>query len=407
MNSIFQPFSTLTRQLHPSSWALALSAMAFLMVSCQKEPSAVIQNGSLQADSKVVVLTCDEYFDPDVLVKFTQQTGIDVDIQPYLSTEEMEERLKSNPQNYDVVVAEPSAIAQLRVGRLLLALDPAKLPHRTNLDDRYLNMPFDPENKFSIPYMWGITALAYRKDHFSSPPEESIDLLFNPACAGKISLLDDRNECFAMALRKLGVTVSDIKPEMMLQAADSLLELMRNQRARFGSDNEVKEHLISGESSVAMIYNGDAQIIAQEHENIACFIPKEGAVIWVDSFAIPRDAAHSANGHKFIDFLIQGEIAAQGSNFLRYASPNKAAEPFIDASLLSDPIVYPPAEVRARLHPLPLWTKETLRAMNTGWHLAKEASELNLVQIPIKSSSPTVATPPETITKTPPSSDKP
>lgn len=130
--------------------------------------------------------------------------------------------------------------------------------------------------------------------------------------------------------------------------------------------------------------------------------------MWVDSFAIPRDSTQAVNAHKFINFLIQGEIAAQGSNFLRYASPNKAAEPFIDPSLLSDPIVYPSAKVRATLYSMPLWTRDSLRVMNNGWHLIKEASELNLVQAPpAEGPARTPATPPETIGKIPPVPEAP
>ena len=401
-------FPSLARLSCSIPTALALFGLGMLNVGCQKASSPpLIGSAQSLADAKVVVLTCDEYFDPDVLLKFTQETGIEVEIQPYLSTAEMEERLKSNPQNYDVVVAEQGAIAQLRTGRLLLPLDSSQLTNRGNLDARYLNMPFDPQNKFSIPYMWGITTIAYRKDHFPTPPEESINLLYDPALAGKVSLLDDRNECFALGLLKMGHEVKDTQPQQMLEATDALIELVRKQRARFGSDNEVKEHLISGESSVAMIYNGDAQIIAQEHENISCFIPKEGAVMWVDSFAIPRDALHSTQAHKFINFLIQGEIAAQGSNYLRYASPNKTAEPFIDATLLSDPIVYPSEAVRARLFSMPVWTREALRVMNNGWHLVNEAREINLVQSPPATLPPPPMTPLETVGKTPPVPDAP
>ena len=192
--------------LIPIPFAAALCGLGILNVGCQKASSPPTAEADQPAlGSKVVVLTCDEYFDPDVLLKFTKETGIEVEIQPYLSTEEMEERLKSNPQNYDVVVAEQGAIAQLRVGRLLLPLDTTLLTNHKNLDERHLKMPFDPENKFSVPYMWGITTLAYRKDHFATPPEESINLLYDPKLTGKVSLLNDRNECFAVGLRKADV----------------------------------------------------------------------------------------------------------------------------------------------------------------------------------------------------------
>lgn len=409
MNTSTKRISKIVQLLKQSPFGLVLGLAGILLSGCEKASSPAISCAAVaEGEKKVVVLTCDEYFDPDVLAKFTAQTGVEVDIQVYLSTEEMEEKLKSNPQNFDVIVAEQGSVAKLRLARLLVALDPKQLPNKGNLDPRYLNMAFDPENKFSIPYMWGITALAYRKDHFTTPPQVSIDLLFEPTLAGKISLLKDRNECYAMALRRFGNAKDEVTPDQVLQATDSLLQLIRSQRARFGSDNEVKEHLLNGESSVAMIYNGDAQIIAQEHPEIACFIPRRGAVMWVDSFAIPRDSTHVAYAHQFINFLIDGQIAAQGSNFLRYASPNKAAEPYIDPNLLNDPIVYPGEEVRARLYAMPLWNKESLRVMNNGWRLIQEASELNLVQAPSEPQPPKAPpTPPETIGQSPTDSGGP
>lgn len=373
------------------------------LIGCQKvAPPAVSTEGGHESEPKVVVLSCDEYFNPDVVTEFTRRTGIEVEVKTYESTEEMAEKLKSNPQNYDVLVAEQGAVVQMRLGRLLTAIDEKMLPHRNNLDPRYLNQPFDPGNKFSIPYMWGTTALAYRKDHFATPPDTSVRLLFDPSLVGKISLLNERNECYAMVLRKLGVSLDSIETQQMLQATDTLLELTRNQHARFGSDNEVKEHLISGKSSVAMIYSGDAAIIAQDHPEIAYFIPEEGAVMWIDSFAIPRDATHVRHAHEFIDYMIEAETAAKGSNFLRYASPNKAAEPFIDLNLLADVTIYPPDEIRAKCFSMPIWSKDHLRIMNNGWRLAQEGvTETAAAEASDEPPAPSVPTPPETIGQNP------
>jgi spermidine/putrescine transport system substrate-binding protein len=358
------------------------------LASCEK-PAA--KTGALTEEveeKKVVILTCDQYFNPEVLVKFTERTGLQVDLVTYESTEEMEEKLKSNPQNYDVLVGEQAAMVSLRFGRLLSELDYNLLPHQKNLDPRYLNQPFDPENKFTLPYMWGTTVLAYRKDHFPTPPKHSLNLLFDTALAGKISLLDDRNECFSMMIRYLGLPGDTTEMAHLSKATGSLLDLVQRQKARFGSDNDMKEHLIDGSSSVAMIYNGDAALIAQDNPLIGYFIPQEGAVMWVDSFAIPRDSQRIKNAHKMIDFLIEAEIAALGSNFLRYASPNKAAGPFIEKSLLDDQVIYPPADVLARCSTVPLWKKDELRIMNNGWRLAQESLPERTSQIADKALIP-------------------
>jgi spermidine/putrescine transport system substrate-binding protein len=242
------------------------------------------------------------------------------------------------------------------------------------MNERYLDMEFDPGNKFTLPYMWGTTVLAYRKDHFTTPPKQSLSLLFDPAFRGKVSMLDERNECFAMMLQRLGRNLKSASVKDLNDAREELLTLVKDQKVKFGSDNGMKAHLLDGASSVAMIYSGDAAIIAQENPNIGYFIPEEGAVMWIDNFAIPRDSIRQNNAHRFIDFMMEAETAAASSNFLRYASPNKAAEPLLEKSLLEDATVYPSPELLARCRSMPVWSLDEQRAMNEGWKLVQQGA---------------------------------
>jgi spermidine/putrescine transport system substrate-binding protein len=365
-------------QSQRSGGSVAVFAWLLLsfLVGCDKTPP-VAKVPIKEEEKKVVVINFDQYFAPKVLEAFTARTGIAVEVKTIESTDELQQLLRAAPDAYDVIITEESAITDLSERRLLLPLDPALVPHKkANIDPQYLRQPCDPDNQYTVPYLWGTTLVAYRKDHFPTPPRESLDLLFDPSLKGKVSLLDERNECYMMALLKAGEIPAAAQAEQFEVASGLVRDLIVKHEARFGSDNQMKEHLLSGESSVALMYSGDAAIIAQDNPNISFFIPSEGATIWIDYCAIPRDTPRPKNAHLFIDFLTEKEIAAESSNFLRYASPNLKAGELIDADLLSDRTIYPSVEVRKRCAPIPAWTPEQQRLMNDGWKIAQEAENL-------------------------------
>lgn len=358
-------------------WIHGISALVLtgIISSCNKSaPVASAGPKPSKDDKKLVVINFDQYFNKDVLKKFTERTGIEVKVVTIESTDELQQMLQQMPEEFDVLVTEESAISDLSERRLLRELDDGLLPHRSNIDPRYLHLACDPENKFSVPYMWGTTLIAYRKDLLTAPPAESAKLLFDPTVNSKISLLDERNECFMMMLLKLGYNPQTATEAQLQEASTILADLVVNHHARFGSDNQMKEHLQKGLSSVAQMYSGDAALISQEDPNIAYFIPEEGATIWVDYFAVLGDTPRVKSAHAFIDFMIEKENAAAGSNLLRYASPNLAAKDLIEPKLLEDRTIYPSEEIRKRCVPIPIWTLEQERVMNVGWKIAKEAA---------------------------------
>jgi len=261
------------------------------------------------------------------------------------------------------------------MGRLLTAVDRALLPNFGNVDPRYLNASFDLENHYSVPYMWGTTLLAYRKDKLGDAPNPSWALLFEDRMKDKISLLDERNECFGMAMLMRGVDVSRAGETAAVDAVADVNRLVKEHGAKLGSDNQMKDHLISGISWAALMYSGDAALIAQEHPEIGYLIPKEGAVVWVDNFAIPRDTRRPRNAHQFIDFMLEAKTAAASSNFLRYASTNRKALPLVDPALLADKTIYPPEETLKRCVYLPDWGPEFERIINRGWADARRFFE--------------------------------
>ena len=330
---------------------------------------------SPEATRKVVTIyTWDQYLNPELLAEFESRTGIRVEPLIYESSDEMVEGLKSEPGRYDLFVSEDGYIPILAGKRLMKPLDRSKLPNWKNLDVAYTDQPFDPKNEFTTPYLWGTTLLAYRKDLLPNP-KKSWSIIFDPALKDKISFLDDRMEWYAGVLRTMDLNLPDADAAAIAKAADSLVNLVAEGGAKLGGDNEMKSHLLDGLSSIAMMYSGDAARIARENKDvpIGYFIPEEGATVWTDSFCISRDTTRLENAYKFLDFMLEAKSAAASTNFLHYASPNRAAIPHIAPEVLADETVYPRPEVLAKCRYFKLRNVDSQREVNKGWRRVQEA----------------------------------
>lgn len=322
----------------------------------------------------VTIYTWDMYLNPELLTEFQKRTGIEVQPLVYESSDEMVDGLKSEPGRYDLFISEDGYIPILAGKRLMKEVDKKKLPHYKNLDPKFLSQPFDPENQFTVPYLWGTTLLAYRKDLLPNPVH-SWNIIFDPALKNRISFLDDRMEGYAGVLRTMGINLPDADVPSITKAADTMVDLVRNNGMRLGGGNEVKQHLLDGISAVSMIYSGDAALIAKENPTvpIGYFIPDEGATVWTDSFCISRDTTRLENAYKFLDFMIEAKSAAASANFLSYASPNKAAVEFINPELLADETINPRQEVLDKCRYFQLRDVDSARKVNEGWRRVQDA----------------------------------
>lgn len=322
----------------------------------------------------VSIYSWDEYLNTKLLEEFTARTGIEVKLQFYESSDEMVDGLKSEPGAHDIFVCEDGYLTKVAQKRLMKELDKSRLKNWSNLDPQFTDQEFDPKNEFTVPYLWGTTLLAYREDLLPNPPK-SWSIVFDPRVKGHVAFLDDRMEGFAAILRTLGVDLENANADVMNKAADSFVSLIRDQDMVLGGDNDMKAQLIDRGSMLAMMYSGDAARIAEENPEIPIkyFIPQEGATVWTDSFCISRDTTRLENAYRFLDFMLEAKSAAESSNFLRYASPNKAATPYIDADLLADETIYPKPELLAKCRYFKLRDIDSQRALNLGWQRVTEA----------------------------------
>ncbi|MCB1064251.1 MAG: spermidine/putrescine ABC transporter substrate-binding protein [Verrucomicrobiae bacterium] len=364
-----------------------LRITAFLLFSislggCQKGEEVLTSDSSESPSEEVqevVVYSWEEYFNPEVIAKFETETGIRVRFEYYDSLGALAGGLQSQPDAFDVVVVDDVTLLELKDIRMVRPLDHKLLANLGNFYARYVDQEFDPGNEYSIPYLWGTTLIAYRRDRLPDP-EKSWKLLFNPDLKGRVALMEEKEDLYAAALMSLGLRMDSEEIEDLERATEFLSERVAMVRPKFSALEGIKDLIATGKCDVACLYSGDAAILAEEDEGISYFIPEEGAPIWMDNLAIARESKNVENAHLFLDFISRGDIAAENANFLWYATPNKTAEPFLSDDLLADEAIYPPAEVMSRcaFHANP--SLERLEAINRGMKRIFDQARSEIVQ---------------------------
>lgn len=277
-----------------------------------------------------------DYLDPGLVDEFAEVYGVDI-VQDFFDTNEaMLARLQAGGGGggFDVVVASDYMVGILVEDDRLQPLDPTLLPNRGGLHDLFTALPFDPENRFSVPYQWGTTGLGIRTDRVVGSEEDwaTWGLIFDPARGARFALLDDPRESIGAALLYLGYSVNSTEPGE-LALAELLLSQTRDRAAAFTPATTGRDLLVAGELDVSHNHSGDIGAAQEESEVVAYVIPREGAVVWADNMVIPRgsDAAYTA--HVFMNFILDPAVGARLTNYSRYSSPNEAAWPMLDDEL--------------------------------------------------------------------------
>ncbi|ARJ44034.1 spermidine/putrescine ABC transporter substrate-binding protein PotD [Pantoea alhagi] len=285
-----------------------------------------------------------EYVPPGLLEQFTKETGIKVIYSTYESNESMYAKLKTYKDGaYDLVVPSTYFVAKMRNEGMIQKIDKSKLSNFSNLDPSLLNKPFDPNNDYSIPYIWGATAIGINTDAMDAKSVTGWADLWKPEYKQSLLLTDDAREVFQVALRKLGYSGNTRDAKEINAAYEELKKLMPNVLA-FNSDNPGNPFM-EGEVNLGMIWNGSAYVARQAGTPLEVVWPKEGGIFWMDSLTIPANAKNKEGALKLINFLLRPDVAAQVAETIGYPTPNLAAKKLLPASVANDPSLYPSAEV--------------------------------------------------------------
>ncbi|MHA6310967.1 MULTISPECIES: spermidine/putrescine ABC transporter substrate-binding protein PotD [Pantoea] len=285
-----------------------------------------------------------EYVPPGLLEQFTKETGIRVIYSTYESNESMYAKLKTWKDGaYDLVVPSTYFVAKMRNEGMLQKIDKSQLSNFSNLDPNLLNKPFDPNNDYSIPYIWGATAIGVNRDEIDPKSVTRWADLWKPEYKQSLLLTDDAREVFQMALRKLGYSGNTRDPAQIKAAYQELKKLMPNVLA-FNSDNPGNPYM-EGEVNLGMIWNGSAYVARQAGTPLEVVWPEEGGIFWMDNLAIPANAKNKAGALKLINFLLRPDVAAKVAETIGYPTPNLAARKLLPAAVANDPSLYPSDEI--------------------------------------------------------------
>lgn len=313
--------------------SLALAGVAFIAAS------------SLPA-AELNLFAWSEYVPQAVLDKFTEETGIEVNYETYASNEEMLSKLLGGAE-YDLI--QPSEyVIEVMVRRGMLApIDFAAVPNFKNIAKEYLNLPHDPEQKFSVPYMAGSVGIVVNTERIKEPVRGYADA-FSGKYAGRIVALDDNRELLTWAFYSTGQDLNTINADTMAKARPVLAKWLPQIKI-FDSDSP-KTALLNGEVDLGIVWSGEAAILFNEDKKFQYVLPAEGAHLFIDSLAIPKDAPHKKEAHAFLNFILRAEISVLISADFPYTNPNVEARKLLTPEQLGNPASYPAPEDAARLH---------------------------------------------------------
>ena len=307
----------------------------------------VMLAGAVQADGKLVVYNWAEYIPDGVLADFEKETGIKVEYSTYENNEVMYSKLKiQKGKGYDIVVPSTYLVSKMRDEGLLQKVDKTKLNNFKNLMPDLLNKPYDPNNDYSVPYLWGSTGIGVNSEEIDPSTVSKWADLWDTKWKNKLLLVDDVREAFGMALQKNGHSVNTKNPDEIKQAYEDLQKLMPNVRV-FNADAP-REPFLAGDVNLGMIWSGEANMAQKENDKIQYIYPKEGSGFWVDSFTIPAGAENVENAHKFIDYMLKPEVGKKVVEQLGYSTPNKEVKALVETKLQNNPIIFPPSDILSK-----------------------------------------------------------
>jgi putrescine transport system substrate-binding protein len=317
--------------------------LAPLLTSCS-DPS----------DSKLIFLNWQDYIDPTMLDDFSDQSGLTITYETYASNDELSQRLQlaevgrrrgREGSSFDLIVPSDNLLRQLRTLDLLLELETDTVTNLGNLGDAFRAEPFDPGNRFSVPWATGTTGIGYDTTVFSSPPDWSVFL--DDTHAGKMTILDELRDAFGLALFLAGEDPNTRDAAVIDAAADQLIA-MKAIISGFDSATYL-DRLADGELVCAHAYSTDVLQAKERNPNLAYVVPPQGGFRWIDSLCIPDGSPNPDAANRFINFYLEPEVSAANAVASKVDTGNEAAREFIPQEILDDPAIFPAPETLALL----------------------------------------------------------
>jgi spermidine/putrescine transport system substrate-binding protein len=306
---------------------------------------AVGAGGPAAAEGELNLYNWGDYINPEVLTRFTEETGIEVTLDTYGTNEEMLAKIQAGATGYDIVFPSVHMRDIMQKLDLLHDANVNELPGFENIDPASKRSQVDPESSYCLPYAWGAVGIFYNKEEAGDV--DSWEDFFALADEGKkITMLDDLRETIGVALILNGHSVNTDDDAALAEAEETLLEL-RPKISAFSYD--VVSLVQSGDVAAAHWYVGATLYAMQEPEKVGFVIPEEGATMYQEDMCILKSAPNKENAVRFMEFYLQPEIAALNVEQQVNGTPNVPARDLLSPELKNNPNTNPPQEVMDKL----------------------------------------------------------
>jgi spermidine/putrescine transport system substrate-binding protein len=329
---------------------LSLSSVGALLQGCRREgktrgaasdgpQSAMAELGPI--GKELHIYNWSDYIADNTVPNFQKEFGVKVTYDTYESNEEMVAKLQAGASGYDIVVPSGYIVPVMVALDLISPINRHYIPNFDNLSPIFQNLPSDRGNKYTVPWQWGTSGIAYRTDKITTPID-SWAVFHDERYAKKMTMMDDGREVIGSQLRYRGHTLNSVHPTELAQAKADCLDAKKQLKAYLSAP--VKPQLISGDVWIAQLWNGDTIQAKAEQPNLGYVIPKEGCTIWGDAMCIPKSAANKRAAHEWMNYILRPEVGAALSEATGYGTPNTAA-----AKLMNNAVPYPTADELKRL----------------------------------------------------------
>ncbi len=285
-----------------------------------------------------------EYIPQSVIDNFSKETGIKVNYETFGSGEEMLQKVITGGTRYDVVQPCDYIAEGMIKAKLLLPLDYSKLPNFSNIAPEYTKFAYDPQQKFTLPFMISTVGIVYNSDKIKEDIKGYKDI-FQPKYKGRIVVVDDGREMVSWAFNCLNIDINAIN-KVNIRKAKALMSGWMKLIKVYDSDSP-KTSLLNGDVDIGVVWGGEAARLWRDNKKFKYVLPSEGAHMFVDVWAIPNNARNVEAAHKFLDYIMRAEVAAEVSRAFPYLNPNVAAQKLLTKEELENPASYPKIDIKS------------------------------------------------------------
>lgn len=308
----------------------------------------------------------------DVVKDFEELTGIKVNYTTYDTNESMYAKIKSGGADYDVIIPSDYMIGKMAQEGMLAELNFDNIPNYKMIGDQYKGLAYDSDEKYSVPYTWGVVGVVYNTTMVDGEVD-SWDILWDAAYSGNVLMFNNSRDAFAIAAKKLGLSLN---PSSQKEIDEIAAELKRQKPiVQAYVMDEIFDKMTGGEAALAPYYAGDAITMIEDNPDLAFAIPKEGTNYFVDAMCIPKGSTNKEAAEMFINYMCETEVALANCEFIGYSTPQVEAVKLLPEELANSPIMYPSEEVLENTEVFEVLPEEINTAMDAAWSSMKAHEE--------------------------------